>query len=63
MTVTTQAATTAQVAFNTVILINIYVAIASAIIGLQVAVDSYIGSTKKPLTKPPKMDEETKKTN
>ena len=61
LTAATQAATTAQAAFNTVSKANIYVALASAIYGVAIAVDSYVGSAKKAADETAKMDEETKK--
>lgn len=61
LTTTTQVATTAQLAFNTASKANIYVALASAIIGAAYAVDSFITSTKNATRETVKMDEETKR--
>lgn len=61
LTTTTQAATVAQTAFNTVSKANIYVMLASAIIGAAVALDSFVSSSKKATDETAKMDEETKR--
>lgn len=61
LTTTTQAATVAQTAFNTVSKANIYVMLASAIIGAAVALDSFVSSSKKAADETSKMDEETQR--
>lgn len=59
LTTTTQAATTAQIAFNTASKANIYVAIASAVIGVTTALASYVKNTKEATDETEKLSEKT----
>ncbi|CRZ34586.1 chromosome segregation ATPase [Herbinix hemicellulosilytica] len=57
----TEAATVAQTAFNNASKANIYIAIASAILGAATAIDSYIRSMRKATDEITEMDEETRR--
>jgi hypothetical protein len=61
LTATTQAATTAQLAFNAATKANIYVAIASAIIGVATALFSYAKNAKEAAEETERLNDRTQK--
>lgn len=61
LTATTQAATTAQIAFNTATKANVYVAIASAVIGVATALFSYAKNAREASEETSKLNENTQK--